>query len=279
MKQTIGIIGSGKIGRGIIQRLLACGLYTAPQIWISATSPQREVELKTFFPACHVTQSLTEICDNAAIVVLAVRPQVFEEVAETLNGKLTGENHLVISIITGRSRQQLSKQLGTQRLARCTATLLLHFGWSPSHWFCPELSFGDLCQIASIGATWGDCLIDCSTERQLEEAIVRNASGLAIVAETLVQLATCSLDDKQAEEANFVAALSMTEGLINHAKDIGLAGMRDLIKRVQTKGGVTEQFFEASHLATNINAGFTRAMEHMGHMFGTEEVVILKRTG
>ena len=79
MSKTIGFIGAGNMGKAIIKGILSVGQATPEEIFVydsyqpSLESIQRELGVS-------VTSSENEVAQKANIIILAVKPNVINEV-------------------------------------------------------------------------------------------------------------------------------------------------------------------------------------------------------
>jgi len=107
----IGIIGLGKMGSALLRGIVSCGICLPQEI--TASDPSLP-ELASNPDYCGIRTGW----DNAAavkdaeLVILAVKPQVFPEVAASLAAEL--HNQLVVSVMAGISIDHLRQALGTQ---------------------------------------------------------------------------------------------------------------------------------------------------------------------
>ncbi|MCS4505571.1 Pyrroline-5-carboxylate reductase [wastewater metagenome] len=109
-EHTIAFIGGGNMARSLIGGLVADG-YPAARIRVADPSEERRDELAGRFGVT-VTGDNAEAVDGADAVVLAVKPQVIRDVAESLGGQLRAQHTLTISIAAGVREADLSRWLG-----------------------------------------------------------------------------------------------------------------------------------------------------------------------
>lgn len=107
---TIAFVGGGNMARSLIGGLLADGM--PPQnIWVA--DPNESVlrgHQQRF--AVHTTADNGEAVRHAQVIVLAVKPQVAKEVAQTLGPAVQDRQPLVISIAAGIRESDLRGWLG-----------------------------------------------------------------------------------------------------------------------------------------------------------------------
>ncbi len=115
--KKIGFIGGGNMASSLINGLITSG-HAAAQLWVSDVNSQT---LQNF------TQLNVNVCsDNRAVieavevVVLAVKPQILQSVAEEIAESVQQKSTLVVSIAAGITQQSLSRWLGEQvAIVRC----------------------------------------------------------------------------------------------------------------------------------------------------------------
>ena len=96
----IAFIGGGAMAEAIIKGLLTQAVATPTQLTASDPVAARRDFLQAEYSIRTATDNAETVRD-ASVIVLAVKPQVFERVAEGLRDQLDSEA-LVISIMAGR---------------------------------------------------------------------------------------------------------------------------------------------------------------------------------
>ncbi|MEQ6342664.1 MAG: pyrroline-5-carboxylate reductase [Gammaproteobacteria bacterium] len=107
---TIAFIGGGNMARSLIGGLLADG-YDAQNIWVSDPDQGQRDEIKKNF-AVHTVASNQDAIKHADAVILAVKPQVLQTVAEGLAKAAQHTKPLIISIAAGIRESALNAWLG-----------------------------------------------------------------------------------------------------------------------------------------------------------------------
>ncbi len=106
----LGMIGGGVMGEALLSRLIAQKIYQPAEIVVSEKSQQRQNFLKQY--GVEVTADNQFVGANASVLLLAVKPQVFAEIAKELAVVSTASSPpLVISILAGVSLKQLETAL------------------------------------------------------------------------------------------------------------------------------------------------------------------------
>jgi pyrroline-5-carboxylate reductase len=104
---TLAVIGGGRMGEAIVGGLVESGAISATSITVAEPSAARREELGSTFGVRVVADGVQAL--PADIVLLAIKPQIIDEVVSTLSGKL-GEA-LVISIAAGITCGRLESHL------------------------------------------------------------------------------------------------------------------------------------------------------------------------
>jgi pyrroline-5-carboxylate reductase len=94
--RRIAILGAGKIGESLLAGLLSSGWREPAEIVVTGRRQERVDELRERY-GVHATLSNTEAVRDAAIVVVAVKPQDFDVLLGEIGGLLTPEQ-TVLSI-------------------------------------------------------------------------------------------------------------------------------------------------------------------------------------
>ncbi|MEP0913355.1 pyrroline-5-carboxylate reductase [Leptolyngbya sp. GB1-A1] len=98
MSVQFGIIGGGVMGEALLSRLLVQKLYQPSAVLVSEPQPQRREFLQTKY-GVGVTADNQSIVDAASIILLAIKPQVFETVTASL--KPSPQPQVILSILAG----------------------------------------------------------------------------------------------------------------------------------------------------------------------------------
>lgn len=110
-QRSITFIGAGNMARAIIAGLVASG-YAAEKITATAPSATRREPLARDY-GIHTDADNLRAAEQADVIVLAVKPQLMENVCHALQG-IHFAGKLVISIAAGISVTRLNEMLGTK---------------------------------------------------------------------------------------------------------------------------------------------------------------------
>lgn len=113
---TIAFIGAGTMGEAIIHGLLYGEMLRPDQILAADPRTERIEELAARY-GIRITTSNVDAAREADLLILAIKPQVFEEVAAELLGQVP-PGALVLSILAGVPVRQIMSGLGIRRVVR-----------------------------------------------------------------------------------------------------------------------------------------------------------------
>jgi pyrroline-5-carboxylate reductase len=127
-RYALGLIGAGNMAEGIVAGVLESKVYRSDQIIAADPVPERRTAFRERFGVA-TTDDAQEPVYSADVVVLAVKPQVFAELARVL-GSVVSTEQLVITIMAGWSAAAVAKALGSApvRVVRVMPNLPIRVG-------------------------------------------------------------------------------------------------------------------------------------------------------
>jgi pyrroline-5-carboxylate reductase len=114
MSIKLGAIGGGVMGEAILSRLITQGIYQSSEIIVSEPTLQRREFLQQQY-GVQVTDD-NNIAAEAPVLLLAIKPQVFDPVVEKLTHRHTPQ--LVISILAGVNIAKLERAFPDRSVVR-----------------------------------------------------------------------------------------------------------------------------------------------------------------
>ncbi len=110
--RSIGFIGAGNMAAALIKGFLDAELYDAKQMWVSDVDAKRLSLIKKRFKVDAAPNNATLVA-KSKIIILAVKPQVIEQVLTELRALITPD-HLFISIAAGIPTLRIENTLGVR---------------------------------------------------------------------------------------------------------------------------------------------------------------------
>ncbi|MBF2077397.1 MAG: pyrroline-5-carboxylate reductase [Synechococcales cyanobacterium T60_A2020_003] len=98
MATKLGIIGGGVMGEALLSRLLFKGTYAPTDVFVSDPSADRRETLASQYQV-HVSEQNQSVVDAADVLLLAIKPQLFDVVIQALVRQ--NPQQLVLSILAG----------------------------------------------------------------------------------------------------------------------------------------------------------------------------------
>src|SRR3954451_25244331 len=96
--QTLGFIGVGNMGEALVRGLVQAGTARSQDVLVSARRKERVEELSRLYGVRGGSNS--EVARQSDVVVLAVKPQILDQVLREIAGDID-RNKLIISVAAG----------------------------------------------------------------------------------------------------------------------------------------------------------------------------------
>lgn len=113
-QQTVGFIGGGNMSQAIVRGLLAAG-HAGSHIHIAEPAAAQRKAIGQFAPEIHLTGDNRTVAATAAVLVLAVKPQIMQQVTKELAQAGRPTDQLIISVAAGITLASLQQWLGSDR--------------------------------------------------------------------------------------------------------------------------------------------------------------------
>ena len=232
----IGFIGGGYMGEALVSAFLKAGVVQPGGIVVSDVAEERRKQLSADY-GVRTTADNAEAVSNAGVVVLAVKPQEFSNVAAPLKGTLES-SQTVLSIMAGVSMERIASGLAHDAIVRVmpnTAAFVAEAMsvWTASSAVADEAKRGIVNLLDAMGRE-----LEVSDESYLDMATAVSGSGPGFVFYFLEGLIDGALQvgfDREQAEALAVQTLYGAACLARESdKDAG--ALREM---VTSKGGTT----------------------------------------
>ncbi|MCY3957017.1 MAG: pyrroline-5-carboxylate reductase [Chloroflexi bacterium] len=126
------VVGGGAMGAAIIRGLIARGGLEPADLIAAEVVAERRAALAQDY-GIGVTGEADTAVSGASLIILAVKPQNFQDLAPTLRPSLD-DSALVISIMAGVTLETLRNGLGTDRVVRVMPNIAAQVGRGASVW-------------------------------------------------------------------------------------------------------------------------------------------------
>jgi len=124
---NIAILGGGNLGTSLAKGLIGSKQFTFKDLIITEKRESRIDLLKSF--GFQVTENNCEAVRKSQIIVMSVKPQQFNSLAEEIKDQLTPK-HIVISTVTGTTFKDIETVLGNLPMLRIMPNTALEIGES-----------------------------------------------------------------------------------------------------------------------------------------------------
>lgn len=215
--KTICIVGMGNMGKAMSDIL----------------SKNGEFEVI----GCEKEDDVNNKLDQAGVVILAVKPQMFGDLAESIKIDLSGK--LIISIIAGIGIEKMKELLKTKKIVRTLPNLALKVGQSLTVWKAGEdISDGEKAIVKEILVSFGKEM-EVDTEEKISSIGVVSGCGPGFFAYFGEKMAGFLVAQGiSVEEAETIARQTLIgTGEVVKENNWNLTDMR---QKVSSKGGLTE---------------------------------------
>ncbi len=108
----IAIIGGGNLGGAIAQGLLKSKKYAPQNIIVTRNKIERLAHLQA--EGIQVSKDNIWAVEQSQIIILAVKPYKIASILTEIKHKLNPQQHIIVSVATGISTQQIAEQAGLE---------------------------------------------------------------------------------------------------------------------------------------------------------------------
>jgi len=184
----LAILGGGVMGTAICRGVLSRHLVAPESVVVADTDPAQRARLHRS-EGVTVVAAAEDALTDAALVVLAIKPQVYPTVATAIAGRVP-ESALVVSIMAGISLDRMRMDLAHEAVVRVMPNAAARVLESASVWIAaPGVSAAQRSQAERLLRALGDA-VEVTEERFLDLATGFSGPGpayLCLVAEALIE--------------------------------------------------------------------------------------------
>ena len=258
----LAFIGAGNMARSLIGGLIADG-WNPDSISVSDPDSEQLTMLTNRFQV-HTDTENNSIAENSDVVVLAVKPQVIQEVAEGLSATIQAQAALVISIAAGIRSTDLQRWLGGNcSLVRCMPNTPALVQSGATALYANEQVSNEQKDLAETILRAVGLALWVKDEALMDAVTALSGSGPAyffLVIEALQETGTAlGLDEKTARLLALQTAFGAAKMALESSEDASV-----LRQRVTSPGGTTEKalaVLEAGGIRALFNDALTAARD------------------
>lgn len=236
LEKKIGIIGAGKIGSAIARGVIRAGLVPPAHLMASDVSEVLRQSIAAELGIKVVSEN-NRVCDFADIVILAVKPQIVDGVAQEIAQSL-GQTKLLISVAAGVPLSRLERNLEAgARVARVMPNIPCVAGAGASAYAGGRCATST--DLENVGAILNSFGIGVSVEEKYLDAVTGlSGSGPAYVFVFIEALADGGVQVGLPREVALKLALQTVYGAARMALE-STKHLGELKDEVTSPGGTT----------------------------------------
>lgn len=229
----VAILGVGKMGGAILNGLIESKLYQKNEVLLHIHSDEKREAYQN--KGYLVTNDIHELYQNARIIILAIKPQMFDEVLKDAT-LYDFKDRCIISIAAGLSIDYIQRFFKNGYIVRTMPNTPAQIGMGVSTICAKDSSNSYFNEAKAIFSSFGICLE--IKEEQMDSALVLNGSMPAY----LFYFAKCFIDYGIEKGIDKDTAKQLTLETFVSAANLALKSNEDLdtlIQNVCSKGGTT----------------------------------------
>lgn len=261
----ISFIGGGNMGEAIIASLIIHKLVRPEDISVADINSERQIYLKQKY-GLFATDSNLEAAVRGEAVLLAVKPQQLDEVAQELKGSLKNDQ-FIISIIAGKKLSVLRQGLGHELIVRAMPNTPAQIGRGMTVWTATEPTSAEHRTYAETLLSTMGRAIYTPNEAVLDMATAVSGSGPAYVFLFMEALIAAGQGLGLTPELSRLLTLETVLGATEYARESG-KDLDELRRNVTSPGGTTAAALRAFEegkftdlIGQAVNAAYQRAQE------------------
>ncbi|ASP38145.1 pyrroline-5-carboxylate reductase [Bacterioplanes sanyensis] len=263
----VAFIGGGNMAASIIGGLVQQGEYSAQQIHVSDPNDSQRQQLSEQF-GVHTYADNQQAIEQADVVMLAVKPQVMQQVLAPLFATLSERQPLIISIAAGIDMPSLAQWTGCKAIVRCMPNTPSLVNYGSSGLFASDDTNMHQRNLADSLMRAVGITVWVQQEQEIDTVIAVSGSGPAyyfLMMEAMIETATkMGMSLETATQLTLQTAAGAAE--MAKRSDVDPAELR---RRVTSPGGTTQQAiatFESAHLRDIVAAAMQAAQQRAAEM-------------
>lgn len=235
MNRMYGFIGCGNMAGAIIGGMLSGGVCTPEQLTVYDISAEKSEKFGK--QGANVAKDAEELVRRCDVVVLAVKPQVYGPVLESMKNAVD-EKKILVSIAAGISTEYVMSAVGFPcKVVRAMPNTPLLLGYGATALSrCPSVTDSEFEEVSRLFSASG--IVEVLPESSMNAVISVNGSSPAYVylfAKAVIDSAAAQGIEREAAKRLIIQTIK------GSAKMLDESGMEpdELIKMVTSPGGTT----------------------------------------
>lgn len=234
----IAILGAGNMGVAFSRSFLKYELVKPQDLQLIIRNEKKVSKIKKEFPEVNISYFAEANIEEADVVIISVKPQDFQFVAENLPFKLQ-ENQMVLSIMAGVKIEKIQKLLHHKNVVRAMPNSPTLIGMGITGYTAAEgISFNQILQIERLLNSSGRAVY-LEDENLLDSVTALSGSGPAYfyyIVDAMIKAGMKMGIDENLSKLFVKQTMIGAYHLINNSDK----NLDELIKEVASKGGTTE---------------------------------------
>lgn len=233
----VGIIGGGNMGLAYARSLLRKNRIETEDLYIYESFPEQVMYLKSLEIA-NIKPELDADISKMDFIILAVKPQSFKELSESLKPLLNSKT-VLISIMAGVTTELIGQLLESSKIVRAMPNTPCQNGLGATGYLMFEgIDEQETERVKAILASTGIC-VEVASEDLIDSVTALSGSGPAYVYAFAKAMRQAGLFMGIEEENSTQLLLQTIKGALNLMETSGKS-FDELITNVKSKGGTTE---------------------------------------
>ncbi len=255
----IGFIGGGNMAEAIIRGIVMRGLYTASQISVGDIKTERLAHLADVYGVTTATEN-SRVAATADVLVLAVKPQIMAQAAQSISGHMR-RDALLVSIMAGKRISDIEAFFGERAIVRVMPNTPALVGEGASVLYANDRGKTGLDKARRIFDCVGEALT-VEDEGLMDAVTAVSGSGPAYFFLLMEEMIKAGVGLGLSQETARRLVLQTARGTALLAVAAGREGQSpgDLSAKVATPGGTTEAALNVFRAA-----GFERMVDEALH--------------
>lgn len=232
---NIGIIGYGSMGKMLTQKFLESGRVSKDTLFVSNRTKERLNEIADKATVC---ASNSEAAENAGILFVCVRPCDIKEVVTEINGPLKKDSLLVS--LNGNIMFDMLEKIAVRKIAKVIPSVTAEINRSQTLVCWNNLvEESDKASLRKILGCMGEVIELPENEMGMGSELVSCMPGL--IASMFDIICRAAKSHTALPEEQIVRMVLRTVGATAELMTEKQMSFQDVVSRVATKGGITEE--------------------------------------